>query len=69
MADSLHLKVVLEALDKASGPINDILRSSKGLQRAYIANACIQETQDRAARYQRIAQGPHPSIYRFAQLK
>jgi len=39
MADSLHLKVVLEALDKASGPINDILRSSKGLQRAYIANA------------------------------
>lgn len=39
MANPLHLKVVLESLDKATGPINDIVRSSKGLQRAFVANA------------------------------
>lgn len=39
MANNLHLKVVLEALDKASGPINDIVRSSKSLQRALVADA------------------------------
>ena len=39
MANPLHLKVVLEELDKATGPINDIVRNSKGLQRAFVANA------------------------------
>lgn len=35
MADNLRLQVILEAIDKATGPINAIVRSSKGLQRAF----------------------------------
>ena len=39
MADSLSLKVILEAIDKASGPLKAIVNSSKSLQRAFEANA------------------------------
>lgn len=39
MADNLRLQVILEAIDKATGPINAIVRSSKGLQRAFADSA------------------------------